>query len=142
MHDATRRDDGEGQPMTDDELLSGFENCTLPNEAFHHEEHVRVAFLYLTRHSTLEALERFSKSLRKFAEAHGKSTLYNETVTWAYMLMIRERMARSGVRSWSEFRAANLDLLDRQREILKKYYTAETLQSALAKTTFLFPDRL
>jgi hypothetical protein len=128
--------------MTDDQLLFGFENCTLPNEAFHHEEHVRVAFLYLTRHPTLEALERFSNSLRKFAEKHGKSTLYNETVTWAYMLIIRERMARSGARSWSEFRAVNSDLLDRQGEILKKYYTAETLQSALAKTTFLFPDLL
>lgn len=128
--------------MTDDLLLLGFEDCTLPNEAFHHEEHVRVAFLYLTRYSTLEALERFSRSLRKFAEAHGKRTLYNETVTWAYMLMIRERMARGSARGWSEFRAANLDLLDRERDILKKYYTTETLQSALAKTTFVFPDRL
>ena len=128
--------------MTDDQLLLGFADCTLPNEAFHHEEHVRVAFLYLERYSTLEALERFSRSLRKFAEAHGKSTLYNETVTWAYMLMIRERMARGSPRGWSEFRAANLDLLDRERDILKKYYTTETLQSALAKTTFVFPDRL
>ncbi len=128
--------------MTDDKLLAGFENCTLPNEAFHHEEHVRVAFLYLRRYSALQPLERFSAALQRFAAAHGKTTLYNETVTWAYLLLIRERMARAGwTQSWPEFRAGNTDLFDRNRDILKKYYQTETLQSQLAKGTFLFPDR-
>ena len=128
--------------MTDDELLAGFENCTLANESFHHEEHVRVAFLYLSRYSALQALERFSVALVRFAAAHGKTTLYNETVTWAYILLIRDRLARSGrEQSWPEFRAGNADLFDRKRDILKKYYRAETLQSELAKRTFLFPDR-
>jgi hypothetical protein len=129
--------------MTDNELLSGFEGCTLANEAFHHEEHVRVAFLYLSRYPTLQALERFSSALRRFAEAHGKTTLYHETVTWAYILLIRERMARTEYpQTWPDFRAANPDLLDRKRDILKRYYRPETLQSELAKQTFLLPDRL
>lgn len=129
--------------MTDLELLQGFESCTLANESFHHEEHLRVAFLYLSRHSVLEALERFSTALRRFAAAHGKTTLYNETVTWAYILIIRERIARSErALNWLEFRTANMDLFDRERDILKKYYRAETLQSDLAKRAFLFPDRL
>jgi hypothetical protein len=128
--------------MTDDELLAGFENCTLANEAFHHEEHVRVAFLYLSRYSPLQALERFSSTLMRFAAAHGKSTRYNETVTWAYILLIRDRLARAGrPQSWPEFRAGNADLFDRTRDILTKYYQTETLQSELAKRTFLFPDR-
>jgi hypothetical protein len=129
--------------MTDNELLSGFEDCTLANEAFHHEEHVRVAFLYLSRYPVLQALERFSIAIRRFAEAHGKATLYNETVTWAYIFLIQERMARTGYpRSWSEFLADNPDLFDRKRDILKKYYQSETLQSELAKRTFLLPDRI
>jgi hypothetical protein len=128
--------------MTDDELLAGFENCTLANEVFHHKEHVRVAFLYLQRYSALAALEHFSTALARFAAAHGKTTLYNETVTWAYILLIRERIARAGrMQSWPEFRAGNADLFDRKQNILKKYYQAETLQSELAKRTFLFPDR-
>lgn len=98
--------------MTDNELLSGFESCTLANEAFHHEEHVRVAFLYLSRYPALEALERFSTALVRFAAAHGKTTLYNETVTWAYILLIRERLARSGRKqTWTDFRSANSDCL-------------------------------
>jgi len=128
--------------MTDHELLTGFEDCTLANEAFHHEEHLRVAFMYLSRYPVLQALERFSSALRRFAEAHGKTMLYNETVTWAYILLIRERMARmGGPPNWPGFRAENPDLFDRTRDILKKYYQPETLQSELAKRTFLLPDR-
>ncbi len=82
--------------MTDDEMLEQFENCTLPNESFRHRDHVRVAFLYLCRHSPLEALARFSAALARFATAKGKPSLYNETITWAYLLIIRERMGRAG----------------------------------------------
>ncbi len=99
--------------MTDLELMEQFEDGTLPNEAFHHEEHVRLAFLYLSKHSVLDSLERFSGSLRRFAERHGKPGLYNETITWAYMLLIRERMARTGQeQTWLEFRADHTDLCD------------------------------
>ena len=128
--------------MNDTELLEAFEKCTLANSAFHHEDHVRVAFLYLSRFPVLEALQRFRDSLVRFAQAHGKSDLYNETVTWAYIFLIRERMVRAGhPQDWPAFKAANTDLLDRNPDILKKYYDPETLGTPLAKTTFLFPDR-
>ena len=127
--------------MTDEQLLSGFENCTLPNESFHHADHVHVAFLYLCRYPALEALQHFSTSLGRFASAHGKPHLYNETVTWAFLFLIRERMARAGgQQSWSEFAAENPDLLSWKNHILKRYYREETLKSELAKRMFLFPD--
>jgi hypothetical protein len=127
--------------MTDHELLERFEDGTLPNESFHHEEHIRVAFLYLSKYPVLDSLRRFSTSLRRFADRHGKAGLYNETVTWAYILLIRERMARAERKwTWREFKARNEDLFDRKRNVLRKYYREETLASDLAKSTFLFPD--
>ncbi|HKF51942.1 MAG TPA: hypothetical protein VKB26_06495 [Candidatus Acidoferrales bacterium] len=54
-----------------------------------------MAFLYLHRFPALEALQRFSSSLMRFAAAHGTPQLYNETITWAFVLLIRERMART-----------------------------------------------
>ena len=36
--------------MTDDELCAAFDSATLPKEAFHHREHLRVAFIYFARH--------------------------------------------------------------------------------------------
>jgi hypothetical protein len=128
--------------MTDDELLKQFENCTLPSAGFHHEDHVRLAFLYLREYPILEALQRFSASLARFAVANGRPALYSETITWAFVLLIRERTAREGnQQEWSEFAARNPDLLNWKDNVLKKYYREETLTSELAKGTFLFPDK-
>ena len=127
--------------MTDQELMDGFEDGTLPNESFHHRDHVRAAFLYLTKYPILEALELFSKTLRRFAEAHGKPQLYHETITWAYVFLIRERMARAGKnQGWDEFARNNPDLLAWKDGILTRYYRAETLTSDLARAVFVLPD--
>ena len=133
--------------LKDDEFTRAFESCTLPNAEFHHADHVRMAFLYLCRFSPLEALQRFSRSLMNFAIANGKPGLYHETITWAFLLLIRERMVRFSVRngtspSWDDFARDNPDLLTWKDSILKRYYTEETLSSELARKTFVFPDRL
>ena len=67
--------------LTDQQLIARFEDGTLPPQYFHHREHVRAAFLYLTEYSVLEALQAFSRALRKFAAAQGKPQLYHETIT-------------------------------------------------------------
>jgi hypothetical protein len=104
---------------------------------------VKMAFLYLQKYKPLEALGHFSSALTRFATAHGKPNLYNETITWAFLLLIRERLARTNSpQSWSEFSAANTDLLRWDDNILEKYYRPETLTSELAKSVFLFPDKL
>lgn len=129
--------------MTDDEWIEHFESCTLPNDSFHHADHVKMAFLYLQRYPPLEALGRFSSTLARFATASGKPNLYNETITWAFLLLIRERLARANyTQTWVQFAANNKDLLRWDDNILKKYYHPETLTSALAKSTFIFPDKL
>jgi hypothetical protein len=128
--------------MNDDEFIASFEDASLANESFHHSDHVKMAFLYLCRYPALEALQRFSDSLVRFAVAKGKPELYNETVTWAFPLLIRERMARAGSQqNWTEFAASNTDLLNWKENVLKKYYRGETLSSELARRTFLFPDK-
>ena len=128
--------------MNDDEFLASFEDLGLANESFHHADHVRMAFLFLCRYPPLEALRRFSTSLVRFAAAKGKPGLYNETITWAFLFLIRERMARAGSQqTWTQFAAGNGDLLSWKDNILKNYYRDETLSSELAKRTFLFPDK-
>ena len=129
--------------MTDAELIAQFEGCALSNESFHHADHVRMAFLYLQKYAPLEALARFSSALGRFAEASGKANLYHETITWAFLLIIRERLAQfEAAPTWDQFAAENQDLLKWEDNVLKKYYRPETLRSALAKRVFLFPDRL
>jgi hypothetical protein len=130
------------QKLTDDELLEQFERATLPPECFHHQEHVRVAFLYLAEHPALEALRAFSKALQRFATRHGKANLYHETITWAYIFLIRERMARAGhPQSWDEFANNNVDLLTWKGGVLSRLYREETLSSDLARRVFVLPDK-
>ena len=128
--------------MLDEEFIEGFENCTLAGESFHHRDHVRVVWLYLRSYSVLETLARFSEGLKRFAKANGKPILYHETITWAYVFLIHERMARNGPeQSWAEFVEANADLFDWRNNLLKTYYRDETLRSEIARRIFVFPDK-
>jgi hypothetical protein len=128
--------------MSDEELIERFENCTLAGESFHHRDHVRVVWLYLHRNSVLETLGRFSAGLKRFASANGKPNLYHETITWANVLLINERIERSGREQvWAEFVESNPDLFDWKNSILKSYYRNETLRSDLARKAFVLPDR-
>jgi hypothetical protein len=127
--------------MTDNALTAAFESADL--EPFHHADHVHMAFLYFSRYPAPEAIARFSSSLAQFAVAKGKLGLYHETITWAYLLLTRERMSRAGGHpTWEAFAAANPDLLNWKENLLNKYYREETLASDLARATFLMPDRI
>jgi hypothetical protein len=134
--------------MTGAELIRQFEEGSTPADTFHHADHVRLAFEYLLRYSVLEALESFSDALNRFATAQGKADRYHETITWAYLLLIRERMIRSGqaqdrhTQTWEKFAECNPDLLIWKGGALATLYRQETLDSELARRIFVLPDRV
>jgi hypothetical protein len=127
--------------MCDADLLAAFEDASLPSEAFHHHEHVRVAWLFVRRHGLPDAIGTFSSALKRFTQAKGKPQLYHETITWAFLLLIGERLARQPTATWSSFSADNPDLLTWKPSILDRYYNEQTLWSDLARRTFIMPDR-
>jgi len=127
--------------MTDDDFAHRFEACTLPNSEFHHRDHVRLAWIYLRRHPALDALARFTAGLQRFAAFHGHPGLYHETITWAYLFLIHERMADSPAgESWEEFAARHPDLVTWKPSILDRYYAPETLRSDRARRLFVLPS--
>ena len=129
--------------LSDEDFRRRFEEGTLPAAEFHHRDHVRLAWVYLRSAPPIEALARFGEGLRKLAARHGKPDLYHETITWAYLLLIRERMERRAIEnteSWEEFAAANPDLLTWKPSVLASYYRPETLGSELARRVFVLPD--
>ena len=137
--------------MNDAELLAGFADGSL--EPFHHRDHVHVAWLYLrrepllgelrdgSREGSLRASERFCSDLRRFAAAKGSPGLYHETVTLAFLFLIRERMLGEP-EPFEDFAARNPDLLCWKPSALARYYQPETLESERARHSFLLPDRL
>ena len=127
--------------MTNKEIIRRFEADAVPEDSFHHADHVRLAFAYLSQYPPLAALDKFCTALQRFAALRGKPDRYHETITYAYFFLIRERMARSPAANWADFARANCDLLAWKNGILTRYYQEATLQSELARTVFIFPDK-
>jgi hypothetical protein len=127
--------------MTARTLIHQFESDAIPEDSFHHADHVRLAFAYLCEYPPLQALDKFCVALKRFAAARGKARLYHETITYAYFFLIRERMARCPAVDWEEFSRRNSDLLVWNDGILSRYYKQATLRSDLARAVFLLPDK-
>lgn len=130
--------------MTSDrDFLAAFEDGTLTEDRFHHADHVRAAWLILREERPAAALDRFSVALQRFAAAKNRAGLYHETITWAYLFLVNERMETCGRDlDWEGLAAANPDLLAWRPSVLERYYTPETLGSALARRVFVLPDRV
>ena len=64
--------------MTHQQLIDRFETDSVPDNSLHHADHVRLAFAYLSEHPPLQALDKFSTALKRYAAARGKAELYNE----------------------------------------------------------------
>lgn len=126
--------------MTEDELVETLEAGRLPTP-FHHADHVRAAWAFLRRMPAAEALGRYSDAIRRGAAAVGQSHKYHTTITWAYVLLIAERMATAPAgQSWNEFAGVNRDVLDWANPILHRYYRRETLGTDLSRRVFVMPD--
>jgi hypothetical protein len=120
-------------------LVAAFEDCTLPPAELHHKEHVQIAWWLLQHEPADQAIARFVGAIRRYAAHLGKAGIYHETITWAYLLVINERLERGGrQRSWAAFARDEADLF--ARDFLHAYYRPETLASELARRVFVFPD--
>lgn len=129
--------------MDDNELLEAFSSLTLPPADYHHREHVRVAFTLLRREGDLAAAAAtFRILLQRFAAAAGAKGKYHETLTWAYLALIAERMHGHEYRTSAELLADNPDLLDHKSGAIARYYdVAAITQSPVARSVFVLPER-
>jgi hypothetical protein len=109
--------------------------------AFPHESHVRVARLYLQQLALPEALDRYIADLRRYAAAKGATSKYHETITVAFLLLIRARLADAPAEEdFEAFLARNPDLAS--KSCLNTFYSDAALASATARRDFIFPDRV
>ncbi|WPZ34229.1 hypothetical protein T8K17_23730 [Thalassobaculum sp. OXR-137] len=129
--------------MTHNDFAAAFEALTLPPSEFRHAGHVRLAWIYLTRMSLPDAMTRYASSLRAFAGHVGKPGLFHETITYAFLMVINERIADGpDAESWEDFQARNPDVMAGVTAALGRYYSDERLGSDRARAGFVMPDRL
>ncbi|HEY5951285.1 MAG TPA: hypothetical protein VIV40_37590 [Kofleriaceae bacterium] len=129
--------------LDDNALYAAFTSASLDRAQFHHREHVRVAFVCLQRTADLAAAaSEFRRSLRQLTVALGVERIYHETLTWAYLIMIQQRMAAADPAFATSFDliAAHPDLLDHHGGALAKHYdVAAITASPLARSCFVLP---
>jgi hypothetical protein len=99
--------------MTDDELLTAFEELTLPPTSFGHKEHVRVAWICLGREPSAAGRARVMRGLRAFATHAGAPGKYDEALTRGWLDRIAARRGPAG-ETWAAFVAAHPELLERR----------------------------
>lgn len=127
-----------------DELLRRFEAGALPLEAWHHREHLRVAFRLLTELPFEAALSRLRAGIQRFNARHGiELTLesgYHETITRLFAARIAALLDDRRERP----RAEQLALVEAElgdfRAVVRRHYSRERILSWEARRGWVPPD--
>ncbi|HEU4410239.1 MAG TPA: hypothetical protein VFS43_33595 [Polyangiaceae bacterium] len=130
--------------VTADDLAyaRAFARASLPAADFSHRGHLRVAWVYLRGRPFARAALCFARHLRRYARAQGAEGKYHETLTWAYLVLINERLegAPPG-EGFDDFLRRCPELADAKGGLVGRYYDAAQLASPLARRAFVLPAR-
>lgn len=126
--------------MTADQFVQQFKNCDLDPNKFRHRDHIRLAWLYLEKHSLLKACSEFKSDLQRFVSHFGFAEKYHETLTLAWLLLVYEGRASLGAgHTWADFEREKPEFFHKSKELLLKYYDEEDLSSSSARQSFVLP---
>ncbi|NIS07892.1 MAG: hypothetical protein GWO07_03825, partial [Candidatus Dadabacteria bacterium] len=124
----------------DQEYFESFKAFKIKPEAFHHREHIRIAYILLAELSVEQAFITLKDDLLSFLDfiGAGKSK-YHETMTYAWLLAVNHFMNKcSPCSSSDEFIDSNKILLD--KDIMYTHYSRELIESDNARMIFVQPD--
>ena len=126
----------------DDALWRAFHAQTLPESAWTHRAHLRVAWLYLKRHTLDEAHVLLRVGIIRLNAAQGlvetPARGYHETLTRAWLALVADA-ARGG--DWPDaarFVDANAARLAPDAPL--RHYTRERVRSVEARARFVEPN--
>jgi hypothetical protein len=121
-----------------DPLVQAFERAALDATAFHHREHLYVAWCYLCALPLEDALARYVRHLRRLTFALGVPHKFHVTLTWAYVVLLRDAMEQSPGLGFDELLVRHPTLLDRHA-LVAPYYERGILDSEQARLCFVLP---
>jgi hypothetical protein len=125
--------------MTDDEFLHAFTTATLPNDQFHHRDHLRMTWLMLHRLGPQAGAEAIVSGIRHFAGAHGHGPKYHETMTRFWIWLVDHAMrARPEIIAFEDFLGAFPLVLDKGLPF--RHWSHDRLMSPQARAAWVDPD--
>jgi len=141
-----RKKSSSGKPLatvpeawTDEDFREAFESLKIPNEMFHHREHIRLAWIYSREYPQEQALAHMVQGIQAFAKHHGAAAKYHHTITVAWMRLVRHAVRQATqAQDFNTFAAAHVHLF--HARLLEYYYSKARLQSDAARYDWLDPD--
>jgi hypothetical protein len=125
--------------MSDDAFVEAFESCALPKGAFHHRDHIRLAWLYLRQHDFPVAAGRIEQSIRRFAAHLGISEKYHHTITIVWLRLVATALRKSpGTGTLENLFEQHPELLDQNLPF--QFYSRERMLSDAARSAWIEPD--
>jgi hypothetical protein len=125
--------------LDDRTFLAAFEACAIPNHAFRHREHVRMAWLYLRRDGAEQGEQKVVDGIQRFAAAHGATQLYNDTLTRFWARLIQHHIdLDASLADFNAFITRYPRLLD--SGLAFRHYSRDLLFSEPARRQWLDPD--
>lgn len=127
--------------LSDDAFVAAFLAGTLSPAAFHHRDHLRLAWCLIRRMGVETASGTISAGIRRFATHHGQAAKYHETLTQFWVILVNHLIAaRPDITTFEWFLDAFPQVLD--KELPARHWRRETLQSSAARTQWVAPDLL
>jgi hypothetical protein len=130
-----------GGAILTDPLVVAFEGATVDPTRFHHREHLYVAWCYLRALPLEEALARYVRQLRLLTAALGVPEKFHATVTWAYIVLLYDAMARTPGLGFDELLAEHPAIFAHRRGALDAHYDPAELDTVAARQRFVLPRR-
>ena len=126
-------------PLSDDAVLHAFEACQLDPAKFHHDDHIRLAWLCIRRYGASAAEAKLLEGIQKFARKAGVPQKFMHTTTIAWTrLVAAAQILNPTANNFSEWIQSNPEMLD--RNLLAKYYSPGRLETEEARSGWVEPD--
>ncbi|BDX07201.1 hypothetical protein [Planctobacterium marinum] len=122
-------------------FITQLEDCTLPAEQFDHVGHLKLAFLQLQRFEQEVAMQRILDGIKRYATSLGAAQKYHKTLSWFMVKEIAWRMTEQACINWSDFLAANSDLLENSQKLVHRHYSESLLATDWARVNIAEPDK-
>jgi hypothetical protein len=127
-----------------EELVSGFEDGSLPKPRWTHRAHLAVGLVYCDRMPAPVALALLRERIRRYNVASGGENTstagYHETITRFYVYVVRRFIAEDREEGTLAERANRLFQRYGARDLPRRYYSEARLFSVEARASWVDPD--
>jgi len=126
---------------SDKELITQLKSGSLPPADFTHEAHVRLVWIMRRKKFPQLTFYDVSRVIKNYAKSIGEGNIYHETLTFASVMIILNRIKKTPANDFFSFIEENLDLILEFKSLIAMHYSDEIIQSDKAKNEIIPPDK-